>query len=113
MTEEVCEVIITASDADWLAAFTRRLVEDRLCACGQNIVHIRSIYRWQEVVHDQTEARVAFHTRLALIPEIVDRANREHFYEVPCVIAIPIAKGNPAYLNWVLTETKAPDSPGI
>ncbi len=30
MAADICEVVITAADADWLARFTRRLVEDRL-----------------------------------------------------------------------------------
>jgi len=55
---EICEVVITADNADWLAEFTRRLVEDRLAACGQQIASVRSIYRWQGEVHDEPEARV-------------------------------------------------------
>ena len=105
MTEEVCEVIITAPDAEWLAQFTRSLVEDRLCACGHNMTPIRTVYRWQGVVHDEAEARVALHTRRALVPEIISRTNREHPFGVPCVIALPIIEGNPAYLRWILDET--------
>ncbi|MEU4623103.1 divalent-cation tolerance protein CutA [Actinoplanes sp. NPDC023801] len=105
MTEKVCEVIITAPDAEWLAQFTRSLVEDRLCACGHNMTPIRTVYRWQGVVHDEAEARVALHTRRALVPEIISRTNREHPFEVPCVIALPITEGNPAYLRWILDET--------
>jgi uncharacterized protein involved in tolerance to divalent cations len=59
---EVCEVVITAPDAEWLAGFTRRLVEDRLCASGHNIASIRSIYRWRGQIYDKSEARVALHT---------------------------------------------------
>src|SRR3954465_2093599 len=54
---EFCEVVVTADDADWLAGFTRTLVEERLAACGQAVREIRSIYRWQGAVHDETEAR--------------------------------------------------------
>jgi periplasmic divalent cation tolerance protein len=104
---EVCEVIITAPDADWLAAFTRRLVEDRLCASGHNITLIRSIYRWRGEVYDVSEARVALHTRTTLLKEIIERTNTEHPYEVPCVIALPITDGNPDYIGWILAETKA------
>ena len=111
MTEEVCEVVITAPDADWLASFTRRLVEDRLCAAGDNLASIRSIYRWQGTIYDQAEARVALHTRRALVPEIVARTNQEHSYEVPCVIATAIDTGNPAYIDWILTETRPPSAP--
>jgi periplasmic divalent cation tolerance protein len=112
MSDEICEVIITAPDADWLAEFTHQLVNDRLCACGHNIAAIRSIYRWQGTVHDQGEARVALHTRLDLVPEIVVRTNRDHPYDVPCVIATPVVAANPAYVQWVLDETKAPAAHG-
>jgi periplasmic divalent cation tolerance protein len=103
------EVVITADSADWLAEFTRRLVTDRLAACGHQIAPIRSIYRWQGAVQDDAEARVALHTRASLVPAIVARADAEHPYEVPCVIALPILDGNPAYLDWIVAETREPE----
>ena len=105
MTDDICEVVITAADPSWLAAFTRRLVEDRLAACGQQVAAIRSIYRWDGAVHDDPEARVALHTRVSLVDRIVERANTEHPYDVPCVLALPIVGGNPAYLEWVRSST--------
>ena len=102
---DVCEVIITASDPDWLVEFTRRLVEDRLAACGQHMMQIRSVYRWQGNIEDDPEARVALHTRASLVPRIIERTNSEHPYDVPCVIALPIADGNPAYVQWILGQT--------
>ena len=106
MTEDICEVIITAPDADWLADFARRLVVDRLAACGHNIPTVRSIYRWDGAIHDETEARVALHTRRSLVPAITEAANREHLYGVPCVIALAVIDGNPDYISWVLDETR-------
>ena len=103
--DEICEVIITGPNADWLAAFTRSLVTDRLAACGQNIAAIRSIYRWHGAIEDEPEARVALHTRRALVDAIIERTNRNHPYDVPCVIAIPLFGGNPAYIQWVRDET--------
>jgi periplasmic divalent cation tolerance protein len=110
MDGECCEVVITADSADWLAGFTRSLVADRLAACGQNIAAVRSIYRWDGAVQDDAEARVALHTRTALVPDIVARADAEHPYDVACVIALPISAGNPAYLSWILAETREPAS---
>lgn len=106
MDESICEVIITAPDPEWLAGFTRSLVEGRLAACGHNIVPIRSIYRWQGDIHDEHEARVALHTRQSLVQAIIDRTAAEHPYEVPCVLSLPISTGNPDYLRWVLAETE-------
>jgi periplasmic divalent cation tolerance protein len=106
MTTDICEVVITAENPDWLIEFTRSLVRDRLAACGQHILAIRSVYRWQGVIEDEPEARVALHTRTSLVPAIVERADREHSYDVPCVIALPVIAGNPAYIKWVLDETQ-------
>jgi periplasmic divalent cation tolerance protein len=108
VSDDCCEVVVTAADAEWLAGFTRRLVSDRLAACGHVMERIRSVYRWDGAVQDEPEARVALHTRTALVPEIVARADAEHPYEVPCVLALPVAAGNPAYLDWVRTETRRP-----
>ena len=115
--EEFCEVVVTADDADWLAGFTRTLVEERLAACGHLVQPIRSIYRWSGAVQDETEARVALHTRAPLVDAIVTRTRELHRYEVPCVIALPLTGGNPAYLEWIAAETRADgvrsgDAPG-
>ncbi|HJV13029.1 MAG TPA: divalent-cation tolerance protein CutA [Propionibacteriaceae bacterium] len=108
MTEPICEVIITADDENWLINFSRSVVKDRLAACGQHISPIRSIYRWDGSIHDDREVRVALHTRASLVPSIVNRVNRQHPYQVPCVLALPVQTGNPDYLTWVIEETIAP-----
>lgn len=105
MSDDVCEVVITGPNAEWLVEFTRSLVEDRLAACGQTIPTIRSIYRWQGTIEDEPEARVALHTRRDLVDAIVAKADHDHPYDVPCVIALPIVGANPAYAQWILDET--------
>jgi periplasmic divalent cation tolerance protein len=59
-------------------------------------------------VQDDAEARVALHTRRSLVPAIIERASVDHPYEVPCVIALPIIDGNPAYLDWIKESTRSP-----
>lgn len=105
-TTGICEVVITAADPEWLASFTRRLIEDRLVACGQQIVAIRSLYRWDGAIQDEPEARVALHTRAELVGRIIERADAEHPYDVPCVLALPITAANPAYAAWIHQETQ-------
>jgi periplasmic divalent cation tolerance protein len=101
----LCEVILTAPDADWLATFAKHLVADRLCAAAHMFEPVRSVYWWQGELHERTESRVALHTRRALVSQIVERTKREHPYVVPCVAAQTLVDGNPAYLEWVAHET--------
>ena len=38
--------LITAPDPDWLKDFSRKLIEQRLCASAHNFAPVQSIYRW-------------------------------------------------------------------
>jgi periplasmic divalent cation tolerance protein len=104
--EQIADVSITADSADWLADFTRSIVNDRLAACGNIIPSIRSIYRWEGAIEDDNEALVVLHTRQSLVPAIIERANREHPYDTPQVLAVPVTDANPAYRDWVLASTQ-------
>jgi len=104
--EQIADVSITAESADWLADFTRSIVNDRLAACGNIIPSIRSIYRWEDAIEDDAEALVVLHTRQSLVPAIIERADREHPYDTPQVLAVPVIDANPTYRDWVLASTQ-------
>jgi periplasmic divalent cation tolerance protein len=105
--EQIADVSITAESADWLADFTRAIVNDRLAACGNIIPSIRSIYRWEGAIEDDNEALVVLHTRQSLVPAIIERANRDHPYDTPQVLAVPVTDANPDYRDWILESTLA------
>lgn len=102
---ELCEVVITAPDPDWLRNFSRKLVEDGLCASVHNFTPVLSVYRWQGEIHERTEGRASLHTSRSRVAEIVERAKQEHPYEVPGISARPIVDGNADYLAWIASET--------
>ena len=108
--DDLCEVIITAPDEAWLLDFTRHLVEARLAACGHH-TSIRSVYTWAGAVQDESETRVALHTRSSCVPAIIAITNDRHPYEVPCVIALPITQADPAYRAWILDSTTQESEP--
>jgi len=105
MSEPICEVIITADDEDWLINFTRSLVQDRLAACVASM-WCRSDPSIAGAGASTTIGRYEWRcTRSSLVPAIIDRTRRDHPYEVPCVLALPVVAGNPDYLAWVVQET--------
>ena len=107
--DDLCEVIITAPDPDWLTDLCRQLVEARLASSAHVIHPITSIYRWEGVVHEATEGRAFLRSRVALVERIVAYVVARHPYAVPNVTAIPILDGNPDYLRWLRLETTVPD----
>lgn len=110
---ELCEVVITAPDPEWLRDFTRSLVANRLASSVHNFTPVQSTYRWNGEIHDRIEGRASLHTRRECISQIVERAASAHPYVVPGISARPIVDGNPQYLQWIASETdpRSPDEP--
>ena len=92
---DLCEVVITAPDTDWLLDMTRQLVTGGLCASVHHFGPIKSIYRWQGQIVERTEGRVSLHTRAVLVERIVERVKAAHPYEVPGISARQSVTGTP------------------
>jgi periplasmic divalent cation tolerance protein len=88
--------------ADRLA---RILVDERLAACVNVLSPCRSVYRWKDKVEDAEEFPVLIKTTRGRYPELEAAIRKNHPYELPEIIALSLAGGLPAYLDWVASET--------
>ncbi|HEX6067035.1 MAG TPA: divalent-cation tolerance protein CutA [Longimicrobiales bacterium] len=86
----------------------RVLVETRLAACVNVLGEISSVYRWKGEIANETEVAVLIKTRVAAYEALEARIKALHPYEIPEIVAVPVAGGLPAYLEWVAAET-SPD----
>jgi periplasmic divalent cation tolerance protein len=98
-------VLITAPSAEEAAKIAKVLVEERLAACANIVKDIRSVFRWEGKIEDDSEALIVLKTREALFEDLEKRVRELHSYSVPEVIALPIVKGSEAYLKWLQEET--------
>ena len=94
-------VFVTAPSEAEAARIGRVLVEERLAACANITGQIRSIYRWQGAVEDEAEFLMILKTSQASLDALIARANELHSYDVPEIIALPIQRGHPPYLDWI------------
>ncbi|MBE9531391.1 MAG: divalent-cation tolerance protein CutA, partial [Proteobacteria bacterium] len=83
-------VMMTASSEAEAASIGRKVVEERLAACCNILPGVRSIYRWQGKISDESEALCTLKTRSELFDKLKARIKELHSYEVPEVIAIDI-----------------------
>ncbi len=101
---QYCLVYITTENNEEARRIGKVLIEEKLAACV-NIHPIESIYRWKGSIEEDIEATMLVKTRASLVDEIIKRVKKLHSYEVPCIISIPIEKGNPDYLQWIEEST--------
>ncbi|HEY3807918.1 MAG TPA: divalent-cation tolerance protein CutA [Kofleriaceae bacterium] len=97
----VIVVFSTFPDAEVAASIARTLVDEQLCACVNLVPAIRSIYRWQDATCDETEVLGVIKTTDDRLGALEARLVALHPYDVPEVIALPVAGGHAPYLAWV------------
>lgn len=88
----------TREDAERIA---RALVEERLAACVNVVPGVVSVYRWKGAVTRDDELLLLIKTRGEKLDELRARLVALHPYELPEVIALPIAGGHAPYLDWI------------
>lgn len=98
-------VYITAGDAEEAGRIGRALVEERLAASVNILEGMRSLYWWGGKIEQTKEVVVVAKTRGSLVERLTERVKALHSYDCPCVVALTISGGNPAYLDWILEET--------
>ncbi len=98
-------VYVTAPSRAQAARLARLAVDGRLAACANIVPRIESIYRWKGRVETATESALILKTRMALVPRLTAALRKAHPYECPCIVALPIAHGNPDFLRWIEAET--------
>ena len=94
-------VLSTCADQAQADAIAHDLVQNQAAACVNIIPKVRSVYRWQgEVTSDEEYLLVIKGTR-ANFPLIEQRIRALHSYELPEIVAVPIATGSSDYLDWI------------
>ena len=97
-------ILITAPGPAEAQRLSRRLLEQRKAACVNIISGVDSLFWWQGKLDSARESLMVVKTRASLVPEVVSLVKKEHGYDIPEVIALPVIGGNPDYLQWIDKE---------
>ncbi len=106
MTESLV-IFTNCPDTASAEAIAHAVVSRRLAACASVQAACRSFFHWQDKLEIANEVPLIIKTTRAAFPALQAAITELHPYEVPEIIALPIEQGLPAYLNWLLTETKS------
>ncbi len=93
-------VMTTIDDPDAAGRIARALVERQLAACVQ-ISKIRSVYRWEGAIEEESEFRLLIKTTRDRYPEVESLIRALHTYELPAVVALHVCEASAEYVDWV------------
>ncbi len=100
---EYIVVLTTCPDEASAARIAGELLESRLAACVSR-QPVRSTYRWQGRIEDEPEVLLLIKTLGTRFADLEMRLKSLHPYDVPEIIALPVAAGSAAYLSWLSAE---------
>jgi periplasmic divalent cation tolerance protein len=106
MTDKIV-VLSTCPTQEEAEKLARILLDARLVACVNVIPGIRSYYRWKGAIESADECLLVIKSSRDLIGSIGAVLEKEHSYEVPELLALPVVEGGTNYLNWLLANLRS------
>ncbi|KGI78771.1 divalent-cation tolerance protein CutA [Oleiagrimonas soli] len=104
-------LLCTCPDETAATRIARALVGERLAACVSRVPGLISTYHWEGEVQEDAEVLLLIKTTAAALAPLQARLLELHPYEVPELIALDIADGLPAYLDWLRGSVRVSDRP--
>lgn len=101
MPSDFVIVYCTCPDKDTAKKLAHLLVSQQLAACVNILPGITSVYTWQGQIESTQEHLLLIKSRNTHYPALETCLFKHHPYEVPEIIAVPIERGLPEYLEWV------------
>lgn len=80
------------------------LVASRLAACVNVLAPCKSVYVWKGSLQRDEEHPLLIKTTAERYPALEAAIRAGHPYELPEIIAVPVERGLPAYLDWVAAQ---------
>lgn len=109
MSQSTVQVVLTTcGDHDTARRIAASLVEEGLAACVNILPGVWSVYMWEGAATQDEELLLLIKTDASRYAGLERRLLDLHPYELPEIIALPVAGGLEGYLNWVVN----PDSAG-
>lgn len=85
---------------------SNKIINKKLAACVNKIKDINSIYFWENKINEDKEELLLIKTTSKNFEQLKELILKEHPYDCPEIIAIPIIYGSKTYLNWLEKNCK-------
>jgi periplasmic divalent cation tolerance protein len=100
-TDACVVVLVTFKNTAEAKRITTVLLRKRLIACCNLVERVESFFWWERKIHREHETLAIIKTKRLKFDSVIREVKARHSYHVPEIIALPVLKGNPAYLEWI------------
>ncbi len=101
MSEPAALLVFISCPTAMAESLAESLIHAQLAACVSLLPGMRSVYRWNGSVERADETLLIAKTSVLGYPALEAAVKAQHPYELPEIVAVDIACGLPAYLQWL------------
>ncbi len=94
-------VLVTCPDIKVAEPLAQGLIEKNLAACVNILPGVQSVYRWQGAIEKSHEVLLLIKTTQDRWNELSSFIEKQHPYDIPEIISLPIEQGLESYLKWM------------
>lgn len=94
------EITTTFENKEEAEKMAKLLLDERLVSCAQ-ISKIDSLYHWKGKLEKEHEFMLTLKSKSILYKQIEKIIKKNHSYEVPQIVVLPIKNGSKEYLEWI------------
>jgi len=96
---------VTCSNEQEARSIGQKLLQERLVACINILPTIQSLYWWNDQIQDDSETAFFAKTTDENVDAAITLIKDSHSYDCPCIVTLPIEKGNLDFLQWIKEQT--------
>jgi len=101
MYSDVCLFYVTCPTPEMSQNIAKTLLREGLIACANILPQMESIYTWEGKITSSQETVLILKSTTDLSDRVINRVTSLHPYNTPCILVLPIEKGNEAYIRWL------------
>jgi len=94
-------IFCSCPDNETATHIAQKLVSEKLAACVNILPSMTSIYRWQDEIETAQEHLLLIKSHADYYPKIQQAIIALHPYELPEIVAVPMERALPDYLQWI------------
>lgn len=106
MTSHIRWCYVTVPTLEEGHRIARIVIEERLAACANLLPHMTSLYWWNNIIEETSEAVLILKTSESCTEALIKRIKVLHTYECPCILSFEVNSGFEGFLNYIRAETK-------
>ena len=94
-------IFVTCANKKEAESIAKVLVKNKFAACVNILDKVKSFFWWEAKIDQADEILLIIKSKKTKLSRIIKLVKSMHSYQVPEIIALPIAGGYKPYLRWI------------